>query len=721
MLHIPEGAILGVGAASLVDASISVGAIVATAVVVVGALASAVTLGEWLGRRWRKPAVQLAGEPERLAMVLLPTRLPLLVDRTDVLRDATAGIRAGRRVLAFEGAPGVGKSAAATELAHRLRLGKPDVTPEFAECDFLWVDCREREQPLPGICQTVALLTGDQSVSAVAGVSKLDALRGHLARRRTVLLLDNVKIASDSLHDPIRDLLRTVPTGSLVIASVNGSHALEAASRVVLDELGTDDARELIQHEARRLGFPHLEMFDAEFADRLHAAIGGNPKLIESFLQSVASSPDPIENLIAASERGEGLAELFGDTWRELSPDAQSVLAACAFLRGQGVAEQLRVASHLAVESISEALAELIKVGLISVVRGVGRPEVYTCSLAVQRYTLTKAPNEQKVFFAKQLSAFYVRQLTSEPENASWAVPHIAGIKTVLQSLSDNDDDAGVQELFASVLDVLFTLGLFDDRIVTGRVAYESAIRANNHRAASLASDVLSSTYAARGEHEEAREALALGLLAAERSNDPGERARQMRAHGLTLYKAGDAAAALQAMEGADALARQTGDLEIVANLSGVRTIARWYLGDVDGARAAAEEALKVCGEMSWRRATAYALRNLAELEAHCGDKAAAETLLDQALDVAVSHDDRRQTTRIHLTTARLALFTGQLRECYQEITEAERAARSLGLSPELRELGALRRAANRARWLPPFRVFYAKRRPLRFSDAPVG
>jgi tetratricopeptide (TPR) repeat protein len=574
---------------------------------------------------------------------------------------------------------------------------------------------------LADICRNITLLTGAQSLSAVRADAKLDALRAHLAKRRTVLLLDNLEIASQTPDDPLWQLMRTVPAGSLVIASISGSHPLESASRVALDELGLADVCLLIGHEARRLGLVAPEVFDLAFAGRLQRAVGGNPKLIESFLRGVAASPDPIADLIEALERGEGLEELFGRVWDKLSPEARTVAVACAYLRGDGLAAQMRVASQLGSEALSRALAELIRVGLVGVVRGVDRPEIYRCSVAVQRFTLVVAAKEEIASFTDRLSAFYVRQLISEPENASWAVPHIAGIKAVLQWLSDRGDDVGVQELFASLLDVLFTLGLFDDRIITGRLAYDSAIRAGNHRAASLATDVLSSTYAARGEHAKAREALALGLIAAERSQDDGERARQMRAHGLTLYKAGDAAAALAALHGADALARETGDLEIVVNVLGVRGVACWYQGDLAGAEAAAQAGLSVCEEMRWQRAAAYPLRNLAELAVRVGKYERAQGLLDRAAEIAEGYGDQRQMARIHLTGARLALFRGQLAACSVELLTAELAAKRLGLGPELHELAAMRRAAMRARWLPPVRLWYAYRRPQRFSDAPVG
>lgn len=655
--------------------------------------------------------------------VLLPPRLPRFVNRADAIEQAVAQIRAGERVVAIEGGAGVGKSAVATELAHRLRCDDvDDGVSELRTHDFVWIDGRDSGPTLADICQQITLLTGEQALSAVAGDAKLQALRAHLARKRTVLLLDNITMSPQPSIDSLQDLLGAVPHGSLVIASVNSSHVLHAPTRLVLEELEPRHALELIAHETERLGLTATGLFDAALVARLQNAVGGNPRLIESFLRAVTSSPASVGDLLEALERGEGLSELFLGVWDELQQDARALLSACAYLRGQAVVAQLEVACDLERSEVSAGLTELMRVGLATVVRSAGRPDVFSCSSAVARFVIAEAPEQLIAVFTERLSAHYIRQFSREPENAAWAVAHVAGIMAVLQWTYDGgDDDANLQALFSSVLDVLFTLGLFDDRIVAGRLAYESAIRASNYRAASLATDVLSSTHAARGELESALEAVALGLVAAERSMDVGERARQMRAHALALYKGGDATAALAALEGADDLARQTGDLEILVNVLGLRTVACWWLGAVEDCEAAAEEGLRVCEEMAWRRASAYPLRNLAELAVHRGRFDRAEALLEQARAVAESFGDRRQLARIHLTSARLALFAGQPKRAAEEASSAHSAAVALGLLAELREAQAIGVAAARSRLLPPLGAYYSWRRPLRFTDAAIG
>jgi len=672
------------------------------------------TLDEREIRRQEREAAAADG-----VSVLLPPRVRHFVDRANVIEMAISEISAGERVLAIAGGAGVGKSAVATELVHQLRADGERHGLDLRHHNILWIDGKNDCPSLLDISRQVTLLTGDQSLSTVAASAKLEALRAHLARTKTVLLLDNVKFDGDPSAEPLGELLRTIPSGSLAITSLNSPGVVDGP-RVLLKDLEPEYASELIRHEGRRLGLEE-SLFDADLVARLLHAVGGNPRLIESFLRALSRSPRPLEELLDAVEQGEGLDELYKPVWDELSGPAREVLGACACLHGEAIAEQLATACAVDRPELLRPLEELAQIGLLTVVRGVGRPEVYVCSPSLRRFVIVETPDEEIGGFARRLAGYYVRQFAAEPENARWAVPHVAGINAVLQWLYDRGEDAEVGALFASVLDILFTLGLFDDRISTGRLAYESAMRAGNSRGASLAVDVLASTHAARGELGDAAEAVALGLLAAERSDDSGERARMMRANALVLYKERDAGAALSAMEGVEELARSTGDLEVLVNVCGLRTVAHWYQGEFEQAAAAADEGLRVCQDMAWQRAMAYPLRNLAEVAIHEGDIGHARTLLGDARRIAEEHGDRRQLARIHLTSARLELLGGELSAALREVLEADSASMKLGLTPETREASAMRRAIVRARILPPLRLYYRRRRPARFSDAPAG
>ncbi len=650
--------------------------------------------------------------------VLLPARSHF-VNRDEELRRAVARIHAGEIVVAIEGALGVGKSATATELAWRLRGDRPADQPilDLEGHTFVWVDGRDRPPSLTEICRPLSLLTGDQSLTVVADDEKLDALRAHLSANKTVLVLDNLKLAHDPASEMLRDLVRTVPAGSLVIASVNRPGALDG-SRVALRELDPAHVLELVHHQVLRLGLSDEDMFDEAFVTRLQRVLGGNPRMIEWFLRGFCRSSQSLDERLAAVERGEGLQELFAPAWRDLDDKPRDVLAACAHLRGEAIADQLVIACRLTDDAVSFALEHLVREGLVVAVRVSGRPQVFTCAPALQRFVAAETPAEARASFTARLAEHFVIRFSSDREDARGAIPHIGALRVIVEELFARGDDDQVRALFGVALDILFTLGLFDDRIALGTLAYESGVRADG---ASLAAEVVSSTHAVRGEVDAARDAVALGLVAAERSGWPGEVARQKRCAGLVSYRCGNAAEALTLVQGADELARDADDLETLVNILELRAAAHWYLGALDDCEGAAEQSMRVCEEMPWERAKAYPLRYLAEIAIHRREARRAQELLDSAQAIAAEYSDRRHAARLTLTQARLHLLEGQLREATRTATEAEFAARRLGLPPESREARALTVAARRAGVVPPLRLFYARRRPLRLTDAPVG
>lgn len=659
----------------------------------------------------------MAAEPR----VQLPAR-PHVVDREDAMRQAADLIRNGEPVLAIEGEIGAGKSTVAKELAHRLTTPgvasspMPDVRHHQT---FFWIDGANGCPRLVDICASLALLTGDQSLSTVADDRKLDALRAHLAGNRTLLLLDNLRLGDDPESDLIRELLRTVPEGTLVIASANRRGELEAAP-VSLDELRPSDVLELIQYEAQRLNLAEAAAFDDAFAARLQGAVGANPGRIAWFLRGQRGSARAVEERLAALERGEGLATLFAPVWEDLSGDARIVLAACAYLRGQAILEQLAIATGLERDETSAVLEDLIEVGLVTTVAVTGRPNVFSCPHGVQRFVRFETPEASIDDFTRRLAGRYIAYFRANSEDARAAIPHVGVLRPVLEELAAHGENYDLQGLAAASEDILFSLGLFDARIACGTISYESAVLAGDHRAASLASEVLSSTHVIRGEFDEARAALALGALAAERSGDPGELARQMRCRGWVHYRSGEPQQALAAIEGADDLARAGGALHTLVNILNLRSYANWYLGALDESEAAARASLSVADQISWERAKAFPIRQLAELAINRGEFDKARDLLERARGIVLEAEDKRHLTRLHLTEARLGLISGDLRGARAAAARGEADAITLGLPPEQREARALRNAATRSYAFAPLRAYYRWRRPTRLTDAPV-
>jgi tetratricopeptide (TPR) repeat protein len=656
-----------------------------------------------------------------VGQAFLPSLPYPFVNRRPQLVEVSEKIRAGHPVIALEGDTGIGKSATTMELARLLR--DPDAgeveMPDLREYTFLWVSCEEGCPSPQEICTGLFRLTGDQMLSTAPYSEKLEALRIHMSLRKTVLLMDDLRLSDDENSKAIRRLLDEVPGGSHVIVSFSRHEDLRA-SRVTLPEMEPEHVAEVIHNQAESLNLELTGSLEESLVRRLQDVANGNPGVVDWVFQSFNQGRGSLADHLASVERGENLQEDFSSSWSALSVRGRSALSACAFLEGGAVVGQVAAACELREDEVGTALEELVDAGLVVPVHRTDRPTAFTCSQRVTRFALLKTPMQTRDRFTARLVIGLKRHFAAHPEDALAAAPYVESLRPVMTCLSEQGNDRDLHALFKAALDILFTLGYFDERISLGLLAYESATAAANHSGASLAAEVLSSTYAARGEIGPAERALALGELAAERSKDPADDARQRRCAGLISFRSKKARQALRQIEDADRIAGEAGDLECVVNVLGVRAPAHRYLGEFDQAEVAARESLRVCEEMPWPRAAAYPLRELAEVSIHRGRFDEARERVGRAAEIASEAGDRRQQARIALTGARLHLLEGSFEKARRHAERAQSEAAGLGLRPEATEARAIYNAAGRARSFRPLGLYYTRRRPRRLTKAPA-
>jgi hypothetical protein len=646
----------------------------------------------------------------------LPER-PDLVNRNPELAEAGGKLRGGGRVLAIEGEVGVGKSAAATELAYRLQ--ERDGRRRDQRRSFLWIDCDNQCPTLTQLCESLSTLTGDRALGAAARDEKFDAIRGHLVERPAVLLLDNLKLSDESKSKAMIKLLKAVPRSSMVIVSVNSPGILPTA-RVRLPDLELSEARNLVRQEVDRLGLnvPHLR--DSDFVDRMLEQFGGNPHLITSFINGLDSSPHSAPGRLEAARRGDGAEAMLADHLAGLSAKARSVLAVCALLRGNAIASQLAVATEGSEEEVALVLAELMAAGLVTCIRVKDRPNMFTCGVGVRNVVLGSTPPAEVEASTERLARYFIERFSREWENATAAIPHVGAIAVVAEQLQAEREGDVLHDLFTAVLDILFTLGRFDERMAIATLAYKRAICDEKFQRAARASAARTMNCAIRGELAKAREAAALGKVAADQAGSPRELARQQRVRAYVAYRSRNPREALSLLNGADELAEEAGDRTILVDLQDLRAACYWYLGELDECEAAAREHRRLADSIPWERVKAYSPQMLAEASMHRGDFSEAAALLGQSRTIATKYEDQRMLVRIAISEARLHLLSGHPRAGVKIARSAIGHGRSIGLREEVREAQALRRALLLVT-LPPMRLYYSRRRPQRLSKAAIA
>jgi tetratricopeptide (TPR) repeat protein len=688
---------------------------------VIGLRASQIQL--WTARRAKAEALKPEeGSPPASTV---PRPHPF-VNRDAELRKAIDRICERRApVLAFEGAWGIGKSAAVGQLVHELRQ-LPSSSTDLGEYEFVWVGGRDGTT-LGDIGRSLCIETDDRSVSSGASWTKLDRLRGRLASRKTALVLDDLTLGEDPDSRDLREFLGTVPDGSLVIAAVNRGRDLEAAC-IPLEEFGVEDVHKLVVAQVENLHLEPAEQFDKEFARRLYEIAGGHPRTLVWFLLAYKSSGQTLEERLDALRRGDGLEELFASIWSSLADEQRKLLRACDCVGGRATAEQLAIACEVAVDVAHANAAKLLDEGLLGIARSAGKP-VFVCSQALALFVAGETPTSDRCVYWRRLARHYVAVVRADPENARALLPEVDVIRAIFEGLArpamegavDPELEAEVQSLFEVTLDILLTLGLLDDRLAAAQHGYDSAMRTGNYRCASLASEVLAGTFGFRGEFEHARSALGHGWLAAQESGDPGEIARQMYTEGFICYREGDAGAALESVRDADQKAEAATASETLVNVLDLRAAAHLYLGQLDGCEQAANRCLRICEEIGWERAKAFPLRFLAEVAIHRGESERARDLVERAREISFEYHDQRQAARVALTAARMHLLDRDLDSAEPHAATAASEAERLGLPPEEEEARAIEDAIRLARRSSTLLDDYARRRPTRLTDAPVA
>ncbi len=629
-------------------------------------------------------------------------------------------------MVTLEGGIGVGKSALATEVGHRLAtgegMGRRRRKPAVPFKTLIWVDAANQCPTLVDLARTLSLMTGERSLSAVSAADKPDAIRSFLSSHPCVLILDNLRVP-DGAPAQLPPFLRTLPPGSLAIVSANTAGAVDGP-RVEVRELPPADARALLEREAARRGVTALVQADGAQLDRVHRLVGGNPRAIGLLVLACSRFPGPLPQFLHELESGLGqvTTALYDTVWSEMPAERRSVLTACAYLDEGTDASQVAAALAMPERDAHPALAALWADGLLT---STGHPDrtAYKCSAPLRVFVRSRADRSLLTAVRTQLATYLAERFSTDWEDAAGAAGHVQAIRTLIRELDAVGEYRLCLDLFDAVYDILFTLGLFDDRIELGWTAYHAAEELGLPEEQSLALSVVSSTHAIRGENQQAAQAVQLGLAIARRAGSPREIARQLRCEAFRLFRANQAAEALAVVEAENAadMARDAGDPNNMIDILSLIGAAHWHLGDLDACEATVLRFLDECEQMPWERGKAYALRDLAEVRLLRRDSGEAEALAQRAHRIAEEHRDVRQLARIGLTQARLHLFGGRMRQARDTARQAAADARALLLTGERAEADAVRLLATRCLRMPWLRRAVVGRPRTRFTEMTVG
>lgn len=213
--------------------------------------------------------VTAAAEPS------VPNQLPApqarLIGRDRPVAALCAVLDAGKPpdrpvVSAIAGGAGTGTTALALFVAHRVRAAYPD--------GQLFASFADVGRAIPAervVASFLRALLGPATAVPNAYTEACALLRGELARRRVLVLLDDVESEAQ-----VRDFLPATGGSALLVVSRPRLSCLEPISTVDLGPLGTEEALALLAHligSARVLAEPRAARAIVGYCDRLPLAL----------------------------------------------------------------------------------------------------------------------------------------------------------------------------------------------------------------------------------------------------------------------------------------------------------------------------------------------------------------------------------------------------------------------------------------------------------------
>jgi tetratricopeptide (TPR) repeat protein len=571
------------------------------------------------------------------------------------LRSAAEGASPAVVILVVAGMPGVGKSALAIHVAHRLKDRFPDAQ--------LYVNLRDAEgnprNPAEVLAEFLrALGVADEFIKGKGLEELSDFYRTRLDKKRALVLLDNA-------HDEaqVRPLLPGSPTCAVLITSRRRLDALEGAEILELQVMKEAEALELLE---KLIGIERVRA-EAEAAKRIVKLCGYLPLAVRIVGGTLRGRPHWTLNEYVgylSDERWRLERLRVGDlevrasialSYRELSAEDARLFRLLGLLRGADFASP--AAAHLLgveEERGREALERLVEAQLLEPAGG-GRYRFHDLVRLFARERL----EEEEPQAAREAACLRVaRWLDAQADVwVAWLMQRdritealmafewerenlVAAVEWAYQG-REWSLAVHLAENLARFFEIRGYLGYLDDWERTHQYALEAARRAGDPHGEAHMLNNLGTVYRLRGQWAEAIECYKASLHLFQVLGDRHGEGETLKNIGVIYWRQGRWEEAIKMYEASLRIYRELGDRhgesKILNNLGLVYT----NQGRLDEAIKMYEESLRICQELGDRHGESIALDNLGDVYFRQGRWAEAIEMYEASLRIFRELGDR--------------------------------------------------------------------------------
>lgn len=301
----------------------------------------------------------------------LPHNLPHRADfvgREKEKRQVHDALRSRSFLVAIDGIGGIGKTSLAREVAQEC-LNASQQTPAAQDgihtfAAFIWTSAKDHELTLNDVLDTIAFTLDYSHLAQLPLDEKRHQVVRRLQEKSCLLVVDNFETITDQ---GIYDFLQALPEPSKCLVT-SRTQNLKQARAISIRGLAQDEARQLIQNEASRLGLNLVGLVEDErnFA-RFYEATGGAPLAIRWAIGQIKQRGQTLEGVLNSLHGAQGdiFEFIFQRAWSLLTEPARNILLLMPIFASSASRAAIEAASEVHNWDLTEGLGQLVELWLL--------------------------------------------------------------------------------------------------------------------------------------------------------------------------------------------------------------------------------------------------------------------------------------------------------------------------------------------------------------------
>ncbi|WP_283139568.1 AfsR/SARP family transcriptional regulator [Rhizohabitans arisaemae] len=609
-------------------------------------------------------------------------------NEVDVIAGLSGTMDSPGSTVLIHGMPGVGKTALAVHVAHRLAMRYPDAN--------LYLDMRSHDPQAPRLEPATALsmllgMLNVRSSRIPATLEGRSALwKAEITHRRMLVVLDDV-----ADMEQIRPIL-TRSTASLILITSRvrlDAEATDGLTYLPLDGLPTADAGDLC---ARLTGWHRT----SRAVGRVVEVSSGLPLLIRLLAPHIGSITESTrlggigENELPA-EVMKVLSTAVEFSYRDLTVVQQQVVRLLSLCPGRVFS--VKMASVLINRDIGPTRDLLVTIGKHHLLQEIG-PESYRFHDVIYEYLHRRVLREESLSVQRssmrRLIDHYLRVVdgadgalypqrgrppvhSAKPISSEaakrWLDEEWRNVLEIARYAADHERHSECVELVHAIAEYLDTEGHWGDAEAGHRLAVRCAEELGDRRAQAQALVDLGFIRYRLGNHDAAlrdnRHALSIYRALKDRAGE----ALVLDRVGIVKWASGNFREALAYYEDALAIHRELSNRLGEADTLGHSALAYWNLGLYQESWQLIEMVLEIHREIGNIRGYAKALNNAGDMQRHRGYHRHAMRLYEESLEIFKKIPGRQNIAIINNNVGNICQYKGR----HEEALSAYRMARA--------------------------------------------